>query len=174
MFSKVRLRNQARSSIMRRGPFGGDRAPGGAPGTGWPRGFGAAARLDSQAKAEEKDPLFLIRQEVAIMKKLDHPHLVQLIEVLDDPLEDSLYMVLEMCKRGVIMDVGLGKAAQPYDEKTCRRWFRHLILAIEYCTLLFFRLSSLDFSSFSFFIRHQRFTKKNGLNPLLWGAVSSD
>jgi [calcium/calmodulin-dependent protein kinase] kinase len=76
--------------------------------------------------------LFLIREEVAIMKKLNHPNLVQLIEVLDDPEDDSLYMVLEMCKKGVVMKIGLGESAAPYEEEKCRYWFRDLILGIEY------------------------------------------
>lgn len=80
-----------------------------------------------------QNPLYLIREEIAIMKKLNHPNLVQLIEVLDDPTEDSLYMVLEMCKKGVIMKVGLDERADPYDEENCRCWFRDLILGIEYC-----------------------------------------
>lgn len=66
------------------------------------------------------------------MKKLNHPNLVELIEVLDDPEEDSLYMVLEMCKKGVVMKVGLDDDATPYDEETCRHMFRDLILGIEY------------------------------------------
>lgn len=66
------------------------------------------------------------------MKKLNHPNLVQLIEVLDDPEEDTMYMVLEMCKKGVVMKVGLGESANPYPEETCRHWFRDLILGIEY------------------------------------------
>lgn len=67
------------------------------------------------------------------MKKLNHPNLVQLIEVLDDPEEDSLYMVMEMCKKGVVMQVGLDETAKPYSEETCRHLFRDLILGIEYC-----------------------------------------
>jgi calcium/calmodulin-dependent protein kinase kinase 2 len=66
------------------------------------------------------------------MKKLNHPNLVSLIEVLDDPEEDSLYMVLEMCKKGVSMKVGLEDRADPYEEETCRTWFRDMILGIEY------------------------------------------
>ena len=66
------------------------------------------------------------------MKKLDHPNLVSLVEVLDDPTEDSLYMVMEMCKKGVIMHVGLGERADPYKNEACRCWFRDLILGIEY------------------------------------------
>ncbi|GAO19603.1 hypothetical protein UVI_02063780 [Ustilaginoidea virens] len=81
---------------------------------------------------EESDSLFLIREEIAIMKKLNHPNLVQLIEVLDDPEEDSLYMVMEMCKNGVVMAVGLDENADPYDDELCRCWFRDLLLGIEY------------------------------------------
>jgi [calcium/calmodulin-dependent protein kinase] kinase len=77
-------------------------------------------------------PLDLIKEEIAIMKKLYHNNLVSLIEVLDDPTEDSLYMVMEMCKKGVIMKVGLEQKADPYDDEKCRLWFRDLILGIEY------------------------------------------
>lgn len=66
------------------------------------------------------------------MKKLHHNNLVALIEVLDDPTEDSLYMVMEMCKKGVIMKVGLDEEADPYDDERCRCWFRDLILGVEY------------------------------------------
>ncbi|KAL2753331.1 hypothetical protein ACRALDRAFT_1052064 [Sodiomyces alcalophilus JCM 7366] len=110
-FSKMRLRRQARSNLMRRGP----RPP-----------MPAALRQD------QSDSLCYIREEIAIMKKLNHPNLIQLIEVLDDPEEDSLWMVLEMCKKGVIMKVGVGETANPYDEESCRCWFRDLILGIEY------------------------------------------
>lgn len=66
------------------------------------------------------------------MKKLNHDNLVSLIEVLDDPTEDSLYMVLEYCRKGVIMKVGVDEKAEPYDDEHCRCWFRDLILGIEY------------------------------------------
>jgi len=66
------------------------------------------------------------------MKKLYHPNLVTLIEVLDDPDEDSLYMVMEYCKNGVVMKVGLEERADPYDEERCRLWFRDMILGMEY------------------------------------------
>lgn len=75
----------------------------------------------------------LIKGEIAIMKKLHHPNLVALIEVLDDPEEDSLYMVLEMCKKGVVMKVEVDEDSDPYEDEECRLWFRDLILAIEYC-----------------------------------------
>ena len=33
-----------------------------------------------------------VYREIAIMKKLDHPNVVKLVEVVDDPDEDNLYM----------------------------------------------------------------------------------
>ena len=40
----------------------------------------------------QPDPLADIRREIAILKKLDHPNVVKLIEVLDDPREDDLVL----------------------------------------------------------------------------------
>lgn len=81
---------------------------------------------------DNDDPLYLIRQEIAIMKKLHHRNLVELYEVMDDPAEDSLYIVMERCRKGVAMKVGFGQHADPYDEERCRLWFRDLILGIGY------------------------------------------
>ncbi|KAI0014203.1 Pkinase-domain-containing protein [Xylariaceae sp. FL0662B] len=127
-FSKLRLRKRAQSNVLRR-PEGGvprQLAPG--------RGQWSAHRkqLSHHEIAEAKDALYLIREEIAIMKKLNHPNLVALIEVLDDPEQDSLYMVLEVCKKGVVMRVSLDEQADPYDDERCRHWFRDLILGIEY------------------------------------------
>ncbi|KAK8124897.1 uncharacterized protein PG998_000656 [Apiospora kogelbergensis] len=132
-FSKSRLRKRAQSNILRRPPAAGRPGrfpPGGRGGRGpWPAHMKQLSQNDA---AEAKDALFLIREEIAIMKKLNHPNLVQLIEVLDDPEEDSLWMVLEMCKKGVVMKVGLDDHADPYPEEQGRHWFRDLILGIEY------------------------------------------
>jgi [calcium/calmodulin-dependent protein kinase] kinase len=57
---------------------------------------------------------------------------VALIEVIDDPEEGSLYMVHELCKKGVVMKIGLDEPAVPYDAEHCRCWFRDLILGVEY------------------------------------------
>ena len=89
--------------------------------------------LRTASSPDDDDNSFdLIKEEIAVMKKLNHVNLVQLIEVLDNPEEDSLWMVLEMCKKGVVMKVELDDDADPYDENLCRTWFRDLILGIEY------------------------------------------
>ena len=47
---------------------------------------------DIHIEQELADSLYLVRGEIAIMKKLNHENVVKLIEVLDDPKGDSLYM----------------------------------------------------------------------------------
>ncbi|KAL4926088.1 putative calcium/calmodulin dependent protein kinase [Aspergillus undulatus] len=123
-FSKTRLRKRAKSHLLRRSR--GPRRP--ADGLNSPLHREGAGIGDE----ELKNALYLIREEIAIMKKLHHNNLVSLIEVLDDPTQDSLYMVMEMCKKGVVMKVSLEERADPYDDERCRCWFRDLILGIEY------------------------------------------
>jgi hypothetical protein len=43
-------------------------------------------------RTESSNPLDLVRGELAVLKKLNHPHVVRLFEVLDDPSGDSLFM----------------------------------------------------------------------------------
>ena len=51
--------------------------------------------LDSVTESSHLFPLpppGQVYREIAIMKKLDHPNVVKLVEVLDDPEQDNLYM----------------------------------------------------------------------------------
>ncbi|KAG8629410.1 hypothetical protein KVT40_003275 [Elsinoe batatas] len=129
-FSKSRLRKRAQSNLLRR--------PSRKKGSGVftaSGGFNSPLHRHSsgdQLDSETNAAFDLIKGEIAVMKKLNHPNLVGLIEVLDDPEEDSLYMVLEMCKKGVVMKVGLDEVADPYDDNTCRYWFRDMLLGLEY------------------------------------------
>ncbi|CAG8495758.1 5480_t:CDS:10 [Gigaspora rosea] len=81
--------------------------------------------------SDPADPLHLIRGEVAVLKKLNHQNVVKLFEVLDDE-QDSLYMVFEMCEKGVLMDVTIQKSTTPYSNEDARRYFRQMILGFEY------------------------------------------
>ncbi|KAK8246620.1 kinase-like domain-containing protein [Phyllosticta capitalensis] len=124
-FSKSRLRKRAQSNLLRNPGMSRRQSPAVAG-----RGFNLP--LHRHSSSDTNNSLDLIREEIAVMKKLNHPNLVSLIEVLDDPDEDSLYMVLELCKKGVVMRVGLEERADPYHEEQCRCWFRDMILGIEY------------------------------------------
>lgn len=71
-----------------------------------------------------------MRQEVAIMKRLRHPNIVNLVAVIDDPADDHLYIVTEYCENGALME-GLDNN-QPLPENTAREYFRDLLLGLHY------------------------------------------
>ncbi|XP_058600806.1 calcium/calmodulin-dependent protein kinase kinase 1b isoform X2 [Onychostoma macrolepis] len=70
-----------------------------------------------------------VYQEIAILKKLDHLNVVNLVEVLDDPAEDNLHMVFELVPKGPVMEV---PTDSPLSEEMSRFYFRDVILGIEY------------------------------------------
>ena len=47
------------------------------------------------------DGLNELNTEIAILKKLTHPNIVQLIEVMNDPKHDTVYMVFELLELGM-------------------------------------------------------------------------
>lgn len=90
-----------------------------------PRG----AKSASGEQPKPMAPLERIYQEIAILKKLDHINIVRLIEVLDDPAEDNLYMVFDLMRRGPVMEV---PAEQVFTEEEARVYLRDIVLGIEY------------------------------------------
>jgi [calcium/calmodulin-dependent protein kinase] kinase len=62
------------------------------------------------------------------MKKLRHVNIVSLVEVLDEADTDSLYMILELCKGGPIMQVTVTEDAEPMSEDVARGYFRQVLL----------------------------------------------
>ncbi|XP_064378054.1 calcium/calmodulin-dependent protein kinase kinase 2 isoform X2 [Dromaius novaehollandiae] len=90
-----------------------------------PRGAKAAP----EGCVQPKGPIEQVYQEIAILKKLDHPNVVKLVEVLDDPSEDHLYMVFELVKQGPVMEI---PTLKPLTEDKARFYFQDLIKGIEY------------------------------------------
>uniref|UniRef100_A0A667Z947 Si:ch73-62l21.1 n=1 Tax=Myripristis murdjan TaxID=586833 RepID=A0A667Z947_9TELE len=85
-----------------------------------PRGAKAAP----EGPPQPKGPLERVYQEIAILKKLDHPNVVKLVEVLDDPSEDHLYM-----GKMAVMEVPTDK---PFSEDQARFYFQDLLRGIEF------------------------------------------
>ncbi|XP_050679716.1 calcium/calmodulin-dependent protein kinase kinase 1 isoform X2 [Leptidea sinapis] len=85
------------------------------------------------------DPLQSIYREIAVLKKLDHPNVVKLVEVLDDPAEDQLYLVFQLLEGGPVVEV---PSEQPLSEDLARKYFRDALLGVEY--LHFQRIAHRD------------------------------
>ncbi|XP_038549575.1 calcium/calmodulin-dependent protein kinase kinase 1b [Micropterus salmoides] len=97
---------------------------------------GFPRRLPPQGSNSQQDafpkamlPLERVYKEIAILKKLDHPNVVKLVEVLDDPAEDGLHMAFELMEKGPVMEV---PTDDPLTEEQARFYFRDVVLGIEY------------------------------------------
>uniref|UniRef100_U3I632 Protein kinase domain-containing protein n=1 Tax=Anas platyrhynchos platyrhynchos TaxID=8840 RepID=U3I632_ANAPP len=87
-----------------------------------PRG----AKGASEGCVQPKGPIEQVYQEIAILKKLDHPNVVKLVEVLDDPSEDHLSV---LCLCSPVMEI---PTLKPLSEDQARFYFQDLIKGIEY------------------------------------------
>ncbi|KAI1288642.1 hypothetical protein EDD11_009844, partial [Mortierella claussenii] len=97
------------------------------------RGRGRGPLNTATSKNKESSSLELIRGEIAVLKKLNHINIVKLFEVLDVATEDSMFMVMELCERGVLTDVTLGdKVGRIFSDEECRDVFQQMVLGIEY------------------------------------------
>lgn len=61
---------------------------------------------------------------------MDHPNVVKLVEVLDDPLEDFLYLVFELLQLGEVLSIPTDR---PLTEERAWSVFRDALLGLEYC-----------------------------------------
>lgn len=71
-----------------------------------------------------------VLREVSIMKMVDHPNIVNLIEVINDPLSDHFYMVLEYVE-GKLVCEGSGPAGCIGEGKS-RRYLRDVVAGLMY------------------------------------------
>ncbi|KAJ4724105.1 Protein kinase [Melia azedarach] len=71
-----------------------------------------------------------ILREVSIMKMLDHPNIVNLIEVIDDQKADHLYMVLEYIEGNPISNIR--RMTTRIGETTARSYFKDIISGLIY------------------------------------------
>lgn len=44
-----------------------------------------------------------VKMEMAIMKKLDHPYILKLYEIIDDPAESKTYLIIDYVKNGSLV-----------------------------------------------------------------------
>ncbi|WWC89999.1 uncharacterized protein L201_004929 [Kwoniella dendrophila CBS 6074] len=75
-----------------------------------------------------------IRKEIAIFKKVNHPNVVRMREIIDDPESSKIYMIMEWCENGEInWKEAEGSPALTVGET--RKIFRDTLLGLEYQAL---------------------------------------
>ncbi|KAL9229849.1 hypothetical protein vseg_005272 [Gypsophila vaccaria] len=75
-----------------------------------------------------------VEQEIKAMTRLnDHPHIINLVEVLvDEDDDDRVYIVTEYAKRGDLFEMIVGNGGR-LNEELSRHYFRHLMSAVKHC-----------------------------------------
>merc|ERR1719410_1204213 len=72
-----------------------------------------------------------VLQEIAIMKRVNHPNIVKLHEVIDDDRKEKLYIILEYLPKGSVMN-GDVKTEAITDYEKIRAYMRDIIMGLEY------------------------------------------
>uniref|UniRef100_A0A7S1NGA1 non-specific serine/threonine protein kinase n=1 Tax=Eutreptiella gymnastica TaxID=73025 RepID=A0A7S1NGA1_9EUGL len=72
-----------------------------------------------------------LKREIAIMRKLDHPHVTKMFEVLQT--QKHVYLVLELVTGGELFDKIVQK--KRFDETMARNYFQQLVVGTYYCHL---------------------------------------
>ncbi|CDR96999.1 protein kinase domain containing protein, putative [Babesia bigemina] len=70
-----------------------------------------------------------MKREITIMKTLDHPNIVKLLEIYED--EECLYLVMEMCGGGELFDEIVRRGC--FSEQYAATMMRQIFSAIAYC-----------------------------------------
>lgn len=73
------------------------------------------------------------------MKKIEHPYIIKLYEVIEDEVKNKIYMIFEYCEGGYINEVknkdlfsSNGSRYRKLLESECKRYYKQLTLAIDY------------------------------------------
>ncbi|KAI9996706.1 hypothetical protein PInf_014449 [Phytophthora infestans] len=83
-----------------------------------------------QRMAGKEDQLYdVLRREVAIMKKLNHRNVVRLVEVIDDPNSQKMYLVQEYVQHSLMEEV---TQARRLSEPVARKYMRDLLSGLQY------------------------------------------
>lgn len=73
----------------------------------------------------------LLENEIAILKKLDHPNVVQVYEIINDPQCSKAHIVMEYMSEGSLHS--LVKNGKTLSAELCWKYFREVLEGLEYC-----------------------------------------
>eukprot|EP01041_Mallomonas_annulata_P006695 gene6695-13575_t len=90
----------------------------------------ALKTLDKK-KVKDSNSLNNLKNEIRIMALLGHPNIVRLHEYFESP--DKIYLVMELCGGGELLEHLHRQHLQKYPEKTACKLVRSVLGAIRYC-----------------------------------------
>lgn len=90
------------------------------------------------------DPELAVRDEIEFLRQLKHKNVVQLLEVIEQPKKDLIYLgtwtvdlsftqplvVFEMCEYGALMSLSMNQKVKPLSRRLARYFFLQLVEAV--------------------------------------------
>ncbi|CAG9320758.1 unnamed protein product [Blepharisma stoltei] len=80
-----------------------------------------------------------VYKEIDLMKELNHPNVIRMYEIIDDVEGEKIYMILDYCERGSLMDWNSNEhrfitpwTNKEISESQLKSIFRQLVLAVRY------------------------------------------
>ncbi len=85
-----------------------------------------------KSKSTLRDPLIDLRREVEILRSVgsNHPNVVALREIVDDPTSNKMLIVMEYCEGGPVMTRAGLERGRRIPEAVARPYFRDMIAAL--------------------------------------------
>ena len=100
-------------------------------------------------KLKGRDVNEIVRNEIALMKSLDHKNLLKLDEALEDENSKKIYLVMEFCLKGAVMSEAYWKVEQATHDKEvllsinrcvsphkARKYLRNIVEGLDYRSLV--------------------------------------
>jgi len=87
-------------------------------------------RLKRRRIGLRSNALELLSREIAVWKKLNHPNICNLIEVINDDSHEEVYLVSEFIEGGMLLPDK--RVVQPMEEPLARSFCRQILLGLEY------------------------------------------
>lgn len=92
-------------------------------------GTECAVKIINLGKATTNFVYKLLPREIVILKKLDHPHIILLHDII--LIQPNLYIFMELADGGDLLDYIMAHGALPEDK--AKEWFRQIGDALRYC-----------------------------------------
>ncbi|KAL0221577.1 hypothetical protein RCL1_001431 [Eukaryota sp. TZLM3-RCL] len=119
-----RVGNYSLGSVIGEGTFGKVRKA-----THLPTNATVAMKILEKAKIQDHADIERITREIRILRLLDHPSLIRLLEVIDSPRH--LYLVMDYASGGELFDYIV--AHTRIKEKEACKFFHQLVNGVDYC-----------------------------------------
>ena len=87
-------------------------------------------RLKKRRVGMRSNALELLSREIAVWKKLNHPNVCNLVEVINDESHDEVYLVSEFIQGGMLLPDK--REVEPLEEHLAKSFCRQILLGLQY------------------------------------------